>query len=100
MFHFGKSALYERLLREKDRQIDILAEQIDYLRVQLAHAGRAIEAPPLKLARTPVADAVEVKSYVTDEELDAEALLEAGRITKDQFGDVLEALGLVPELDL
>lgn len=94
---FGKARLYERMLLEKDREIDILAEQIDWLRLQLAHLGRAVEATPLQLP-TPDGANVEVQPYVADEELDAQALLEAGRITRDQLPDVLEALGMVPDL--
>ena len=31
----SRDDLYERLLKEKDKQITILAEEIDYLRLQL-----------------------------------------------------------------
>lgn len=95
---FRRNNLYERMLREKDRQIDILAEQIDWLRMQLAHAGRALDARPLTLTDPGKTDRVAVQPYVSDEELDAQALLDAGTITESQVPEVLEALGVPPEL--
>lgn len=97
MFKFGKAALYERIIAEKDRQIDILAEQVDYLRMQLAIRAGDVHKP-LEIA-PPITDKIEVKPFVSDEELDAQALLEAGRITESELPDVLEALGMVPELE-
>lgn len=99
----GKSALYERLLKEKERQIDILAEQIDYLRVQLALAGQAQQAPMQSVTRTVNDVTMEVKPYVSDEELDFEAMQEFGQLdgmSKEQITEIIEGLGLAPEFDL
>ena len=95
---FGKSALYERMLQEKDRQIDILAEQIDYLRAQLAYKGTAVTTRPLQIT-APSEGAIEVKPYVSDEELDVQAMLDAGSITEADVPQMLEALGLMPEIE-
>lgn len=105
IFKFGKSALYERIIKEKTLQIDILAEQIEYLRAQLAlqgtHVPGAAANPsgqlPMGSSRLPM---VEVKPYVSDEELDAQVMLDNGEISKDQIAEVLEALGVAPEFDL
>lgn len=99
---FGQSAMYERLLKEKDREIDILAEQIEYLRAQLTLRGTHVPAPPIGPlpaggAQLPLQ---EVKSYVSDEEIDAEVMLDNGEITKEQVLEVMEALGLGHEIEL
>ncbi|MDE2098592.1 MAG: hypothetical protein KGL39_15160 [Patescibacteria group bacterium] len=108
LLKFGKEALYERLLKEKDREIEILADQIDYLRAQLAMRGTHVPGagtnpsgqPPLGQSLLPQGTAVEVKPYVSDEEIDAQVMLDNGEISKDQISEVLEALGLAPEFDL
>lgn len=95
----GKDALYERLLKEKDRQIDILADQIDYLRAQLATRGVFVpgaavnptEQPELGTPLTPYL--MEVKNHVSDEELDAEALAEQG-LSEDQMREIIDSFGL------
>jgi len=105
MLKFGQSAMYERLLKEKDREVEILADQIDYLRAQLALRGTHVpgaavnpsEQPELGASGLPL---VEVKPYVSDEEIDAQVMLENGEITKEHVAEVLEALGLAPEFDL
>ena len=108
MLKFGKEALYERLLKEKDREIEILADQIDYLRAQLALAGTHVpgaavnpsEQPPRNHSLLPQGQLMEVKPYVSDEELDAQVMLDNGEISKEHVAEVLEALGLAPEFDL
>lgn len=110
MLRFGKAALYERLLREKDRQIDILAEQIDWLRAQLALTGNFSPGAPVNPSAQPLIGQsliqdtpIEVRPYVTDEELDMEAMRENGDLdglSKEQIAEVLEGLGLAPEFDL
>jgi len=108
MLKFGKAALYERIIQEKVRQIDILAEQVEYLRAQLAmrgiHVPGAATNPSEQLPRgetlLPAGKLMEVKPYVSDEEIDAQVMLDNGEISKEQIGEVLEALGLAPEFDL
>ena len=99
MFKVGKEALYERLLKEKDREIEILADQIDYLRAQLAMRGVAPPGAPVNptgqpaTGVSPLPQLMEVKNHVSDDELDAEALMEDG-LSEEQIKAVLEEFGL------
>lgn len=101
IFRQSQSALFERLLKEKDQQIKILAEQIDYLRVLLAERGVA----PLSTALRPLNPADQppavmgVPPYLSDEEEDLLALHESGRISDAQLKQLREDLDL-PELQL
>lgn len=98
MFKFGKEALYERIIQEKVHQIDILCDQIEYLRAQLALRGIAVpgaavnpsEQPSRGMSAIPL---VEVKNHVSDEELDAEALMDSG-LSETEIKSVLEEFGL------
>lgn len=83
-----------------------LSDEVDYLRAQLAMRGVATPGaatnptaqPEQGVPLTP--HLMEVKPYVSDEELDAQVMLDNGEISKEQVAGVLEALGLVPEIDL
>lgn len=85
-----KADLYERLLKEKDRQITILADEVDYLRFQLGLAARSqkplnpSELQPVQMGAAP---------YMNEDEEDVRDMLENGQITADQLPEVLEALG-------
>lgn len=103
---FGRSALYERIIQEKVRQIDILAEQIEYLRAQLAMRGTHVPGAALNPSEQPevgvplASPMMVVKNHVSDEELDAEAIAESQGLNEEQMREVIEGLGLVPEIDL
>lgn len=101
---FPSARLYERMLHEKDRQIDILAEQIDYLRAQLALTGRFTPGAPVNPSQQPAFDPLMgVKPYVSDEELDLEAMQEHGQLdglSKEQIAEIIEGMGLAPEFNL
>lgn len=102
---FGRSALYERIIQEKVRQIDILAEQIEYLRAQLALRGTHVPSSAVNPSEQTAwghsaLPLMEVKNHVSDEELDAEAIAQSEGLNEDQIKEVIEALGLVPEIDL
>lgn len=84
-----KSQALDQLLAEKDRRIAELQEQIDWLRAQL---GRPSFGPPLNPSEQPEV-AMAMAPFVNEDEEDVQAMLDAGRITKDQIPDVLEALG-------
>lgn len=95
----------ERIIQEKVRQIDILAEQVEYLRAQLALSGTHVPGAAMNLSKQPeIGEAIhplmEAKLYVPDEEIDAQVMLDQGHIDKSQVAEVLEALGLAPEFDL
>lgn len=102
MFKSADAQLYERLLKEKDRQVDILAEQIDYLRAQLAmrgtHApGAALnpsEQPALGVPLTPL---VQASNHISDDELDAQAIADRDDLNEEEIKALIAELGLTPE---
>jgi hypothetical protein len=80
-------------------------EQIEYLRAQLAFSGTHVPGAPLNVSNLPpigtaVHPTMESRPYVSDEEIDAQVMLDNGEINKEQVAEVLEALGLAPEFDL
>ena len=98
--------MYERILKERERVITALADEVDYLRAQLAMRGTHVpgaaanpsEQPALGAPLTPYL--MEVKSHVSDEELDAQAIQDSEGLNEEQMKEVIEALGLVPEMSL
>lgn len=107
MLKFGKAALYERIIQEKVRQIDILAEQIEYLRAQLASRGTFVpgaavnptEQPELGVPLSP--QLWETKNHVSDEELDIQALVDSRpELQEAEIREIVEGLGLSPEFEL
>ena|SRR5690242_4251307 len=107
MLKFGRSALYERIIQEKVRQIDILAEQIEYLRAQLAMRGTHVPGPAANISAQPEIGVPltphlhEVKNHVSDEELDLEALAEMRpELGEAEIREIVEGLGLSPEIEL
>lgn len=104
---FGRSALYERIIQEKVRQIDILAEQIEYLRAQLALRGTFVPGAAVNPTEQPARGTsflpmgtMEVKNHVSDEELDIQAMLDSGEIDESAVNEIMEALGLEAEVTL
>lgn len=102
---FGRAALYERIITEKVRQIDILAEQIEYLRAQLALRGDFVPGAAVNPTGQPLRGASllplsEVKNHVSDEELDIEAMLESGEVPESAVSEIMEALGLEGEITI
>lgn len=107
MLKFGKAALYERIIQEKVRQIDILAEQIEYLRAQLAMRGTFVPGGAVNPTGQPELDVplasplMAVKNHVSDEELDIEALMETRpELGKAEIQEIVEGLGLGHEIEL
>ncbi len=86
------------MLKEKDRQIEILAEQVDYLRAQLAFKGQGVAPLPSgNLADVVVPQdlpTMKAQPWVSDEELDIQAMLDSKEITEDQVREVMQAFGL------
>lgn len=83
--------LYEKLLEEKDKQILILSDQIDHLRLQLgqqvltaAQAKNPTDQPPVEMGVVP---------WMNEDEEEVRAMVKAGLITEAQVPDVLDALG-------
>jgi len=84
----------EMLLREKDRQIQILAEQIEWLRGQIGtrvitsatEVLNPSEQPPMVSTFSP---------WVGEEEEDLRALAKAGHITDADLAQALEHIGFL-----
>lgn len=107
MFKFGRAALYERIIQEKVRQIDILAEQIEYLRAQLAMRGTHVPGSAVNPSTQPEigvplsSHLMEVKNHVSDEELDIQAIADSRpELGEAEMREIIEGLGLAPEFEL
>lgn len=106
MFKSADAELYERLLKERDRLVEVLADEIDYLRAQLATRGTHVPGaavnptgqPELGVSFTP--QLMEVKGHVSDDELDAQAIADEHGLNEEQIKEVIEGLGLTPEIGL
>lgn len=76
---------------EKDRTIDVLAEQIEWLRTQLGSPSMRPVVNPTK--QQPIT--VGVEPFMSEEEEDIRHLVEAGAIDKENLPEVLDALGFI-----
>ena len=85
------SRLYERMLKEKDKQITILADEIDYLRMQLGMQTRqrAQAINPSNLEPRTIG----TTAFVSEEEEEVADMLANGQVTEEQIKDVLDGLG-------
>lgn len=100
--------MYERLLKERERVITALADEVDYLRAQLAMRGTHVPGAatnPSEQIETgvslfPQAPTMEVKNFITDEELDAQAIAESEGLNEAQMREVLDSLGLQGEISI
>lgn len=97
---FGQAAMYERLLKERERVLTALADEVDYLRAQLALRGTHVPgsaANPsaqseIGVPLTPYV--MEVKNHIPDEELDLQALAEREGLNPEQVREIAEELGM------
>lgn len=80
--------LFERVVAEKDKQILILSDQIDHLRMQL-HQQRLPSTNPSE--QEPVA--MGALPWMNEDEEEVRAMVKAGLISEAQVADVLDALG-------
>lgn len=81
-------ALFERVIAEKDKQILILSDQIDHLRMQL-HQQRLPSTNP---SDQPAVE-MGVLPWMNEDEEEVRAMVKAGLITEEQVPEVLDALG-------
>lgn len=89
-FRSSQRALYERLLEEKDRQIALLAEEVDYLRLQLGTAKlRAVE--PVNPSDQPVRLEDDLP-FVGEAEEDLYHMHEQGIIDNEELDAAVQAL--------
>lgn len=87
----SRDDLYERLLKEKDKQNLILADEVDYLRNQLGMQSRLRAT-----AKNPSGqDSITFGTvpYVNEDEEDIRDMLANGDITQEDLPEVLEAMG-------
>lgn len=83
------TALFERLLKEKDRQIEVLADQVDYLRMLLAERGATPVAPLIGSLKDGPGMS---PGWTSEEEDDLLAMREAGHLSKSELDAQLERL--------
>ncbi len=72
--------LYEKLLKEKERVIIVLSDQVDLLRQQPSQ-----NPPPFM--QEPMPDfngAMDMQAWVSEEEQDLRAMVEGGKLTKEE----------------
>lgn len=90
--------LYEQQLAERDRLVRILAEQIEYLRMQLnaptATVGRALAGTQTPVAGNVTDDGVYdlIPAFGGDDRDELEAMRQASVITEDEYQRALAVL--------
>lgn len=84
-------ARIEELKAEHRRTVDVLAEQIEYLRAQLG-SPNLTRREPLNPADQPAYESG-LGAHLTEEEEDLLALHDAGHITETQMEETLARLG-------
>lgn len=86
--------LYEGKLEERDRLVRILAEQVEYLRMQLnaptATVGMALAGPPPALPDDQTFDVI--PAFGGDDRDELEAMRQAEIITEDEYQQALAGL--------
>lgn len=85
---------HERELKHLMRLADVLAEQIEYLRAQAARQPYISPSTPAFNPADLLPTAEGIASYLTEEEEDLRALVDAGHITETELEAQLAAAGL------
>ena len=80
--------------KAKDQTIAVLADQVDYLRLQLAQrpAGFVPNAPALNPTHQPVMQEG-FPPYVSDEEAEFRQMFADGHISEDEMNSALQVMG-------
>lgn len=88
---------YEAQLAERERLVQVLVEQIEYLRAQLhmptatvRHAATPVQLPAFDFSDLPAGVPVEASTVPTDEEEELLALRQAGIITEAEYAEARE----------
>lgn len=91
--------LWERLLAERERLVQVLAEQVEYLRAQLqmptATVSMAAATPkPFTFDTADLPDEVQLSAInaISDEEEELQAMLQAQVISQQEFDEAMERL--------
>ncbi len=92
----SRDDLYEKALAEKQRLIEALAEQVEYLRAQLGRPSWSspLGAPafPTELHAVPAVPMASTAMFTREEEQDLQHLLETGQI---DAADAASALAVI-----
>jgi hypothetical protein len=110
MFGLVRNSTVERLLREtleeRERLVQVLVEQVEYLRAQVGMAtttvGMAADKQP-RYTPYPVGGEnpeMELGNFLSDEEEQLEAMHQAGAISLFEFQQAKERLKSQPERDI
>jgi hypothetical protein len=92
---------YEARLAERERVIQILAEEVEYLRAKAAgstvtsHAGMAATPlPPMEIPRDLVEEVrrIEIRDQLSEDEEQLDAMKQTGVISEVEYEQALEAL--------
>jgi hypothetical protein len=83
-----------KVCKAKDQAIAILADEVDYLRMQLAAKPQGFipNTPPLNPSKQPPIQ-VGFPPYVSDEEAEFRQLFEDGHIDEEEMKAALQAMG-------
>jgi hypothetical protein len=110
MFGLVRTSTVERLLREtlaeRERMVQVLIEQIEYLRAQVGMATTTVGmAADLQPRYTPYAvgtdtPEMELGNFLSDEEEQIEAMRQSGMISEFEFQAAKEKLKAAPERDI
>lgn len=91
--------MYEGLLRERERLVMSLAEQLEYLRAQLqmptSTVTRAVTAPMVPSSfdfGLPDGVGIEMANHITDEEEELLAMKQAEIISQAEYDEALERI--------
>ncbi len=86
---------FERLLKEKERQIDILAEQIDYLRGQIAFMGRPSAATKSLNPTAQPAMILDATPWVSEDEEDLQHMHRVGELSTEELERALAQMNFL-----
>src|SRR5437867_1210930 len=108
MLGFVRKSTAERLIREvlaeRERVVQLLVEQVEYLRAQIGMATTTVGmAAALEPRFTPFADGdpqLELGNFLSDEEEQLAAMLQAGAISQYEHDQGVERLKAQPARDI
>lgn len=110
MLGFVRTSTAERLLREtlaeRERVVQLLVEQVEYLRAQVGMATTTVGmAAALEPRFTPFPEGaavpeLELGNFVSDEEEQIEAMHQSGAISLFEYQQAKERLKAQPERDI
>jgi hypothetical protein len=109
MFGLVRTSTVERLLREtlaeRERMVQVLIEQIEYLRAQVGMATTTVGMaaalqPRFKTLENMDGVELELGNFLSDEEEQIEAMRQSGMISEFEYQAAKEKLKAAPERDI